>query len=70
MSYEDEVRISVTSGTMRIESLGVNAKTATLTFADGKPAELFFTCIISKGGTTMACESTITLCDYGTTVID
>ena len=69
-TYDRETKTYKLTGTMRIESLGVNAKTATLKFVDGKPAELFFTCIISKGGTTMTCESTVTLCDYGTTVID
>lgn len=69
-TYDRETKTYELTGTMRIESLGVNAKTATLTFKDGKLAELNFTCIITKNGVTMQCESTITLCDYDTTVVD
>ena len=69
-TYDKETKTYNLTGTMKIASLGVNAKTATLTFKDGKPEKLVYTCVITRNGISMDCESTITFADYGTTVID
>ena len=69
-TYDRETKTYTLTGRMKIESLGVNAKSATLTFKDGKPEKLVYTCVIKKNGISMDCESTIFFADYGTTVID
>ena len=68
-TYDRETKSYTLTGRMKIESLGVYAKSATLTFKDCKPEKLVYTCVITKNGITMDCESTISFVDYGTTVI-
>ncbi len=69
-TYDRETKTYTLTGTMKIESLGVNAKSATLTFKDGKPEKLVYTCVIKRNGLSMDCESTVTFADFGTTVVN
>lgn len=68
-TYSRETKSYTLTGTMKITNVG-NAKTATLTFKDGKPYQLIYTCTVYSNGIAMDCESTITFSDFGTTVID
>ena len=58
--YDAENKIYNLTGTMRIDALDTNAKSATLKFENGKLAEFVYTCDVVSSGIAMECESTVT----------
>lgn len=68
-TYDAENKVYNLTGEAYISSLTTYADNVVVTFKDGKISEIFYTCEVESSGVTMQCEATITISDYGTTVI-
>lgn len=53
-----------------VETLETNLTTATMKFENGKLVEMVYTCKLTQEGVEMSVTSTITLSNYGTTVVE
>ena len=58
------------SNNVYVDSLGTNLTTATMKFENGKLVEMVYTCELTQEGIEMSVTSTITLSNYGTTVVE
>ncbi len=68
-TYDPENKIYNLTGTLNIPTLNEEAKSATLRFENGKPAEFVYTCEIVVSGKKMECVTTAKFSDFGTTAI-
>lgn len=68
--YDAETKSYKAKSDIKIAALDTSTKDVTLKFADGKLIEIKYTVSFTSNGISFNADSTITLADYGTVVID
>ena len=67
--YDAETKTYKATEAITIAALGASTSDITITFADGKLAEIKYTASFTQSGIDFYVTSTVTLYDYGTTVV-